>query len=229
MISDALVREIEDYAEKVRTHASLLQLARDGRLSPQTIATYLANIHFLIRHTPPFLDLARANCACRGEAAIAEFFALKAREEVGHDRWAEQDLATMSEIFGVYPAVKPTRSMKELVDQLRLTIEKEPSSYLAYVFFAEYFIVLLGAEWLQALNGSCGVPASALSVIGKHVELDKAHVAEGFSEIEKLVTDETMLAPLLQTLRRTTHSFDLFFDELAAMELGEATRVRASA
>ena len=41
---------------------------------------------------------------------------------------------------------------------------------MAYILFAEYFTVLLGPEWLAAIESGSGVPRSAVSVVAPHVE-----------------------------------------------------------
>ncbi len=89
-----------------------------------------------------------------------------------------------------------------------------PHLYLAYILFAEYLTVKLGPEWVAALDGRCGVPASALTVATKHIELDQHHVQEGCDEIDALAVDPALPGPLLEMLHESMRHFSAFCDDL---------------
>jgi hypothetical protein len=214
MIAQTLKLMIEAYADRTLSENRLLGLARAGRLTPDTLAAYLFNVRYLIRHTPPYLERARVSAEARGWTNLATYYARKARDEHGHERWADADLARVRAKLGVLPPVCPAEAMVELVGYLRELIDAHPHRYLAYILFAEYFTVLAGPSWLAALERSCGVPASFLTSIGNHMELDKLHVAEGVAEIDALLPDPRELAALEETLRRSFEYFERFCVEL---------------
>jgi pyrroloquinoline quinone (PQQ) biosynthesis protein C len=214
MIAESLKNDIEAYAEQMR-QSPLLQLAREGKIYPATVAAYVSTILHLIQHTPIYLERAHARAKRLDQHELAAYFAHKLSEEIGHDRWAEQDLAKVSGTFHITAPKAPSPSVAALVDYLRRAIDEEPARYLAYILFAEYFTVLVGPEWLAALEQGCGIPASSLSVVARHIELDQAHVAQGLAEIDALVPDPARLAPLRETLFQSMRYFSDFCNELA--------------
>jgi pyrroloquinoline quinone (PQQ) biosynthesis protein C len=216
MIADVLKTDIEAYGDRMRKSA-LLCLAREGRVPATTVAAYLSSILHLIRYTPVYLELARKRAAELGEHELAAHFESKLRQESGHDEWARSDLAGVARSFEISIPEAPLSAMDGLIAYLNEAIEDHPSRYLAYVLFAEYFTVLAGPEWITALEAHCGVPASSMSVVARHVELDQAHVAEGLAEIDNLVRDPARLPALRETLYESMRFFSGFCDELAAM------------
>lgn len=216
MIAAILKTDIETFAERMR-RSPLLRLAQQGRVSPQAVAAYLTSILSLIRHTPIYLERARVRAEHLGERELADYFATKLREETGHDRWAENDVASLSSAFAVVTPERPLPSVSGLIGYLRSAIDDDPARYLAYILFAEYFTVLLGPEWISALENNCGVASSSMSVVERHVELDRRHVREGLAEIDLLVRDAARIAPIRETLERSMAYFSGFCDELVAL------------
>ena len=213
--SGALKRDIEAYALGMRS-SRLMTLAREGRVTKTTVERYLFGILYLIRHTPEHLTLARRYAVARREHELARYFELKAADELGHDRWAEADIASIGIDRVNLPPPKLPGSIVALGDFLRETIQDDPARYLAYVLSAEYFTVLMGPEWVHTLEERCGVPPDSLTVIERHVELDKFHVAEGSSEIDRLIREPARLDRLRETLHASMRHFSAFCDELAA-------------
>ena len=218
MIAQTLKTDIEAYGHRM-LQSALMRRARDGELPGAAVATYLSSILYLIRHTPVYLELARERAAALGEHDLARYFASKMREEAGHDQWAQNDVASVERSFDVAAPSAPLPSIAALVAYLRRTIEDDPERYLAYILFAEHFTVLTGPQWLAAMESRCGVPASSMTVVAHHVELDRRHVAEGLAEIDELVRDPARLVPLRDTLHASMRFFTGFCDELA--ELGQ--------
>jgi hypothetical protein len=139
-------------------------------------------------------------------------------EEHGHDAWAESDLRAMGTHFGAVVVAEraPCRAILALVQDLERAIASAPSSYLAYILFAEYITVLMGPVWVNALREHCGVPAEALSVVSRHADLDREHVAECVSEFDALLaTSEAERT--FETLRLSMRHFESFCDELYAL------------
>ncbi len=216
-IGEALKRDIEEYAAHLRGSNRLFEQARCGELTPAALATYIANLHLLVQNTDSNLQLAERRAEELGKTNLARFFAEKRREESGHDRWAENDIATLSGMFGPTGAAEPARSITGLLDYLRAMIAEEPTHYLAYILLSEYVTVLLGPEWLQLLDERCGIPTAAMTVVGNHVELDKSHVEEGLHEIDRLVSDGESLEPMRCALRRSMQYFEGFCTEMSTI------------
>jgi hypothetical protein len=228
VIADALRTDIERFARRIEDENALFVGAAEGRITPSILASHLVNVRHLIRHTPVHLERARDRAVEAGEGALAEHFAEKLAEEQGHDRWADADLTRLRSRFGgEEPTGGPTPSLLGLLHHIEETIDRDPALYLAYILFAEYHVVLMGPRWLRLLEERCGIPASMLSVIGNHAELDQEHTAEGFEAIDALVPDPRMLAPMRETLRRSMELFQKFCAEaVEAGARGEAESCR---
>jgi len=137
---------------------------------------------------------------------------MKLSEEAGHDKWAEADLLTLNADPGDR-GVQP--SIRELVDYIHNIIDREPILYLAYILFAEYLTVSVGPKWLHLLEEKCKVSSGAMSVVAKHIELDKFHVEEALDCIDDLVGDPAKLPLLREVLRASMAYFERFMTELA--------------
>lgn len=212
-VSARLRRDIDEFADSVRRSNPLLTRARAGELTPETVGRYLRGIHHLLRHTPIHLSLAEERARTLGHFELADYYAEKRAEEDGHDRWAQSDIRGISAKFGVSVHEEPIPAAKTIVRGNAETIERSPFFYLAYVLFAEYFMVVMGPEWLGALAENCGIPPSLMTAIGNHVELDQAHVLEGCAEIDSLVHWDQADALRLE-LRGMTERFAAFCEAL---------------
>jgi hypothetical protein len=213
MIANALRDEIDWYAVRMKATNPLFLRAADGTLGIETIASYLANVRELLRHSPRQLARASAAARAKGDLALAAHFKQKLREEVGHDTWADEDLGTLRHKTEIANArVCPTmRTQIAWIDEI---ITEDPVLFLGYILFAEYLIVLLGPEWLNLLATRCNMPQTSMTVIGKHAELDRDHVDEAMNEIDRLVADPRKLRRMKEVVVETTEHFHRFCIEV---------------
>lgn len=217
MLADALRLQIEDYARGLRTRNPFYLRAAAGTLGREHMSRYLANVQGLIQETIVNLARARDVAASRGEEALSSHFATKVEEETGHDAWAERDVSRMTGRAAVTrPNVLP--SMRRYIAFQKAVIEEDPSLYLAYCLFAEYLVVLLGPEWLRLLDERCGIPATSLSVVANHAELDRDHVQEALDDFDELVGDPSKLPRLRQVLSEAFAHFDAFCEDACTPE-----------
>jgi hypothetical protein len=212
-ISGLLRLEIDEYAAELRRSNRLLALARSGAVTPAMLGGYFAGIAYLIDRTQQHLQLARDIAAARGAAALATYFERKVREEAGHDEWAHADLAYLDAHYGAPLSREPSPAIVSLAAAIEDTIHSDPHAYLAYTFFAEYFTVTLGPEWVDALDVRCGVPREGMTVQSRHIELDRKHATEGAAEIDELV-DERHVDALRAMLERSMRHFSEFWDDI---------------
>lgn len=226
MIGSALRAEIARYAVEMQRQNPLFTLARDGALTADCVARYLANVHEVVRHTPIYLARARARARALGHDALAAHYAGKLDEEVGHDEWAEQDLALVASqtLRVVDRATLP--AIRSLLGYLGELIDEDPTLYLAYILFTEQLVVILGPEWLELLERRCGIPRTSMTVIDRHAELDKEHVEAALDEIDDLVGDPALLPKMREALLRSIAHFDRFCWEVTRMEECDAVPAR---
>jgi hypothetical protein len=214
-ISEILRRDIDEFAEQFRANSELLRRARNGALSPDVIGRYLRSLQYLIRNTMVHLSLAEARARAIGQDDLASHFAAKRGEEQGHDRWAEADIARLCERFAVEVPAEPSAGMVAIVEANTKIVQEQPRLYLAYMLFAEYITVVLGPEWLSALADKCGIPADTMTVVNKHVELDKDHATEGCTAIDDFF-DAAPTDAVRVALRGMMERFAAFCDGLCA-------------
>ncbi|MDF2694028.1 MAG: long-chain acyl-CoA synthetase [Labilithrix sp.] len=213
MIADALRADIETFAKTKCRENLLFRMAEEGNIDAPCIRAYLTNLHYLLRHTPICLVRARKLAISRGDHALAEHFKHKLVEEAGHFRWAEDDLASLPAALDATPGV--LRSMERHVQYIIDRIDENPSLFLAYILFGEYFTVVIGPEWLRLLDERCGIPRTSMTVIDKHIEIDQGHVEEALDNIDDLVAEPKLLPRMRAVLRDSMDNFYAFCTELA--------------
>ena len=218
MIGDALRAEITAYAVEAKNTNPLLARASQGAITPSHVARYLANVHQLVVHTPMHLRRAEAAARARGDAALADHYRLKRGEEVGHDAWAERDLARIAPRLTAAPSRDLVPAMSQLLASIEARIDEEPAQYLAYILFAEHTMVLLGPAWLDLLERHCGILRTSMTIVANHVELDGEHVEEALAQIDQLVPDPRALPRLRAVLHGTMRLFEQFCDQVTAFE-----------
>jgi hypothetical protein len=206
-----LRQSIEQWAEELRTTSPLGHLARAGNVTPRALALYLESLRYLFQHSQRNLQLAAEQADRMGMPHVALYFVRKTNEERGHDAWAVDDLTHLphASVANLTPAL----SIVRLVELQRSLIAEHPMCFVAYALWAEYFTVLVGDEWLDALS-SCGYQRSQVSSIAKHVEADREHAASGFNEIEQLWQGQPEPAVLLDAVARACRAFESFCDEI---------------
>jgi hypothetical protein len=212
-IGETLKREIEDYARHLVASSPPFVAARTGILTAHHVKKYVRGILFLIRGTMGVLRRAEQGASAIGDEKLAEHYREKLREERGHDRWAEHDLASLPgpRVDGAH---RDSPALQALVAYLNAVVDDEPCLFLSYTLLAEYLTVLVGPTWLQAIEAACDIPQTHISVVANHVELDREHTAEGVHEIDALVASPERRTAMLDVLRTSMSHFDLFWEEI---------------
>jgi hypothetical protein len=218
MTSNILIEDIDAYAGEMRRTSRLLHQAKMGLVTPRMVGAYWASLHFLFRHTPVHLEQARRRAEVLGHATLAAFFRNKAAGEEGHDEWAADDRTRLTGIFGRQASQDPLPTMFALVRSNSEMIEEHPALYLSYILFAEYFHVVMGGEWMAALQDRCGVPMRAMTALSYHLELDRHHVEENCREMDRVLPDGNWTERLRASLARSMAHFSAFCDELSSLE-----------
>jgi hypothetical protein len=214
MIGNALRVEIERNADRFRATNPLLARAREGTLGAAAISRYLTNIRELLKATPPSLMRARDRARSANDEALADFYAQKLGEEIGHDEWATNDLERVSSQTLIVSDETVMPSIGAIIEFQCATIDEDPALYLAYTLFAEYVTVLLGPSFLEYLATRCGIPQTSMSVVAKHAITDQEHVEETLDSIDELVGDPRKLARMREILERSIQLFERFCAEV---------------
>lgn len=214
-VASALKQLIEQYAAGLTQENELLLQAREGSLQHATVARYLTGLRRLVAATPDHLRVAITTALQRGNEPLAVFLQRKLAEEEGHHEWAESDLEQLRRQGRLRVENQSVAGpITELVGYLSELVARDPEAYIGYIFLAEYFTVLMGPEWLTVLEERCGVPRDAMTVVGKHVELDIGHVEEATTDADSLLTPSS--TPRIEaTVKTAMGYYDAFFADLA--------------
>jgi hypothetical protein len=212
-IGNILKLEIERYAAGRVRSSQLFRAAQGGWLTSEHIRKYVSGILFQIRGTMTVLGRAEDRARAAGDHDLAAYYQHKLIEERGHDRWAENDLESLH-TSGPDGGYDSTSAIGRLVAYLRTIVDQDACLFLSYIFLAEYLTVLVGPDWLQALEAKCGIPSTKVSVLANHVELDREHVIEDVRIIDALVVSRRKEAPMLEVLRRSIGYYEEFWNEV---------------
>lgn len=202
---------IEEWADDLVRDSVLLETAKQGKLPPRAFGLYLESLRYLFLHSQQNLVAAAAAAQRMGHAELAAYFDRKAHEERGHDHWATNDLSRLP--AAAANDLRPLRAIEDLVALQRALIEQHPIHMLVYTLWAEYFTVLLGDEWLDALSVS-GYGRAQVSSIAKHVDADREHAAAGLAEVDRLWDGHPERSSLLGVVERAGRIFARFCDEV---------------
>ena len=226
MIGRQLMARVESYRDEVFTLNPMFRAARLGRVTAYDVRLFLFNVKVLLQHTPPHLRRAKARARALGMMDLAQYFATKLGEEVGHDAWADADLGELKK-RGLVQHTDATivPGMLRLLRHNEQTIDKDPTLYLAHILFAEYFTVIATPPFLAEITSRCGIPAAAMTAITNHAELDKEHVREWEELLPKLVSP-ALESSLLASLESTIDRYQDFC--AGVMGLDTVTTARAS-
>jgi len=217
MITESLKSRIESYASDVFVQNPFFKKSEDGKLNEKQVKYYLNNVFFLFQRTTIYLKLASTVADQLGQKDLARFYLGKQKEEVGHDKWAQNDLRGLGEVANEVDSRQLSPVLRDFMNYISDTIKRDPKLYLCYMVFAEYFTVLVATRFLDNLENKCGIPRSVMTSIANHGELDREHAVEDFQIIEKNVAPEAK-EEFDKFLECSIDNLDRFFCEVAELD-----------
>lgn len=144
---------------------------------------------------------------------LSVYFKKKWEEEVGHDRWAVNDIKNLNG----QDTIDENLILPEIIDFTNLlysTMHNKPYSYIGYMHFAELMTTTLGPKWLSLLNENLNLAPSNVTTISKHIELDIDHVADGCSFLDTLDLNSSELDEILSFYNQLDTGYHKFFNAL---------------
>lgn len=170
-----LQRETEPLRERL-LNAPVIQACARGEVSMDTYTAFLTQAYHHVRHTVPLL------MACGGRLgpeyewlreAIAEYI----EEELGHQEWILNDLATC----GVDPDSvrhgRPSLPIELMVSYLYDCIQRgNPLGFFGMVQVLEGTSVSIATPMAQIIQQRLNLPPGAMSYLTSHGELDQDHI-----------------------------------------------------
>ncbi len=165
------------------THPFCTEL-REGTLSNNAMAYYLAAIGLLCRDTPKHLERGAKAAMREGFPELSQFLLKKIEEETNHDLWAEEDMKSLKNPQLENHKAKQSAALSQHLAWIHSIADSEALKYLAYLYTAETVTAELGPRFVSIAASNSGIETSKTTVISKHVELDAFHSAEGAEWIQ---------------------------------------------
>lgn len=213
-LASNLKRATERFYERLKNENGFYRSVFQGDVKLDTIAYFLESIRHLVSHTPKQLLLALKEAEKRGYKELAQIYRVKLKEETGHDQWAVDDLNAIAVLSP--DLKKPTHiapAIEEMIRRNESNIKKDPYHYLVHIFFAEYFTVCDGPDFMAALE-KIGIKPHMMSVVDNHVSLDVEHVQEWEDIIGQLVDSSSHGKTFLTLLQESFEVYERFCFEL---------------
>jgi len=218
MIADLLKSKLETEAENLITENPFFIKASKGLIRADHIKYFLNNAAYVLKYTPICLKLAIEKS---DDHDLTSFFKEKVREEDGHIEWAFNDLDS----FGIDKNIvdeEISENIKLLMNYLLRIIQENPKNYLLYILTAEYVLVLFGHKLLGDLENKCGINPSQLTVLTKHVELDKDHVLDDMKVIERFFNNPTEWSEVEKLINDYMKYISAFYADVASNGVQES-------
>jgi hypothetical protein len=215
MFSEKVKSEIEQITKNIIKKNIFIKKARDGELTNGHVYRHLKNIKYSINFTPIHLQAATKRSRELGLLDVAVFMEDKYKEEFGHEKWVDTDLLNFESSSQSNPNSELTKGIIDLIKYVETLVHGDPTLYVAYITFLEYFTVLAAPELLDYVENRCGISKSTLSVIANHGELDKDHTEDDFKAIEDLVKNHENRDEFINVLHKTGEIINRYFTECA--------------
>jgi len=218
MITQEFKKLIEEKTEHIVNNNPLFIGARKGNLDKKDIEVYLNNLMFFFQHTPVHLAKAQRVAKARGNERLTEFYAEKIREEDGHDQWAKNDLKNLNfESRDTAPLEVINAGNMKLLALAKNMIDKDPSLFIPYMLFMEYFTVLAAPDFMANLEKNHAIPRKFITAIAYHEELDKDHVVEDLKVLD-WISNESNYDELKEALFQTAECVDALLGDCVGLQ-----------
>lgn len=214
-----IISLIEDRMEFILRSNSLFLALREREPKKNELAQYITDTHFLITFTQPNLKKALNASIAIYNTKLSYYFLEKIFEEIGHEKWAEEDLKN-NNISNRSDNHSPTKSMQSLVSFLSKMASESPLNYSAYVLVAEETVAKFGDRVLQLFRASKN-GNNTLSVIDKHINLDIAHSESDKNKLTEIFTDlnRQELDGVIATVNESLNLINSAFEEIYEQSL----------
>lgn len=224
--STVLVTLVDQHMAELKSQSRFFAQLRQGIISPEVMAQVLSTIIYALRYTPVHLQRAQAKAEELGLDELSQFFKEKSAEEYHHDEWALADLKALPGAAAIKERARPVRAVIDLMDYLSEVINRNPVNYLAYIFMNEHIAVTVFPELIEQLDTMCGISRQQVTVLTKHVELDRQHSQDDAAILAKYFTIEAndcaqrrMKAAFIATLYQGLSYYEQMFEDFSELTL----------
>ncbi len=154
----------------------LIQRALRGEVTRDTYLAFLGQAYHHVKHTVPLMMACGSHLPPRLEklrGAVVRYIA----EENGHEEWILDDIRAAGGDPDAVRMAVPAPATELMVAYAYYTIERvNPVSFFGMVLVLEGTSVALAERAADAIQGSLGLPRTALRYLYSHGAVDKEHV-----------------------------------------------------
>lgn len=147
-----------------------------GRPNPEGYKAYLINVWHYARHSATVIGLAGARCVS-AHPALANYLFHHAREELGHERWAVEDLATLGVTEADLAVSKPLPSCAAMIGyEYYIAAHANPVGLFGWLYMLEAMGEDLGPLISAQLSKSFN--SAGIRFVRAHGEADELHTRD---------------------------------------------------
>ncbi len=159
-----------------------------GKLEPRVYARYLMNVWHYAQHSAIIIGTAGARCVT-ADPELAHYLLHHAREELGHDQWALDDLAAMGIDEAEVRASRPTPSCAAMVGYEHfIAMHANPVGLFGWMYILEAMGDDLGFLASDSIADTEGLTGGVKFLAG-HGEADADHTVDLTEQITENVRD----------------------------------------
>lgn len=184
------LHHIENETVSAVSSTRLVRAIRNGEIQREQYLAYLSDVYLYARCSSQVIGIAGTRLAL-SHPELASYLYAHAAEELGHDRWAAQDLKELGlsegQIFYLQPSA-PCRYMVAL--EYYYAVHENPVGLFGWMFTLESLGGKLGGNVASALDRALELNGRALSFLRGHGEADVHHASDLNRVIEAHITEE---------------------------------------
>lgn len=190
----------------------------DGTLRRETYVEYLINVHYYALFSPQLMATASARCTQSSEP-LALYLLHHSEEEMGHERWAYDDLRVMGVDDGAIEAGRPTHSCQALVGLTHYVAHHEnPLGLFGWMYVLEAVGSDLGPSVGDELRKVFDLKDGGVKFVEGHGINDAEHAADLEEQIAAHVTRPEDAAAVEQVAETVGDLYVRMFREIGGEE-----------
>jgi pyrroloquinoline quinone (PQQ) biosynthesis protein C len=177
-----MIEDLLSLRDRVRSELMDTRVVRslfDGRLDAAAYVRYLQNVYCYAQHSPVVMALAAARCTDT-HPELSAYLLKHAREEMGHDRWAFDDLRDLGVSEEAIRASQPVPSCEAMIAHMYYTAaHANPIGLFGWMYVLEAVGSDLGTAVARQLTmASAGSTAGEHRFVSRHGITDVDHTQE---------------------------------------------------
>lgn len=170
--------------------APIIAASLAGRVSRDSYLAFLGQAYHHVRHTTPLLMNLGARLPQRLDwlrGPVAEYI----REEIGHEEWILDDIATAGGDRNAVRASEPDMAAEVMVAYAYdLVNRRNPAGFFGMVYVLEGTSVALALQAADRIQAALGLPDAAFTYLRSHGTLDQEHTRHLADLVDAMEPDD---------------------------------------